>query len=623
MLVPDEYFCNSTFTRTLLSMASSNDGDSYTYVSLPSSPASIRVLIILPGLPGEEINCRLEIVAIDSLPDYKALSYAWGPPLFTKTIFIKGAPFLVTENLFVALQHLRHSTNKQTFWIDAICINQLNISERNAQVQIMTSIYSNASLVLVWLGKTDIHIDIAWKLLEKWWGGPLPQKITEDEYCGLSKIFETAAWWSRLWVTQEVIFASTVLIQCGNHTLPWELFAQAFQQTQELQTDIQKRLSRIMKSGISFQWNRLAHQFHKLGHKVQLQRLENYIENWGTGKKCADKRDVIYVMLNIVPLRDDEPQIIPDYSKTVYEVFMELTRHMLVYEHKLSTLCNTYYQHTTPLTTNDPYIPASWSIDWSRHRVFESLINYFPTPGVPVGTLFYHATLSTEVSAKTLFHPTNPNVLILNSVVFDTVVSITGSYNDNDPAPWQPLVRSWAPKDLAQRTYPSGEDPTEAYIRTIFRDASRHPFGMPKSRLPSSQLPTHKSLFDAWSTGSYDSVLDNTHRITDGNVVDMKDFILALGFSTRMWCFFTTSKGYFGLAQQGARVGDTICVVDGACTPLMVRTAEKEAREALASGETGPCWTRVSAAYVHGIMDGEVMEMVEKGEYTKEKILLI
>lgn len=38
------------------------------------------------------------------------------------------------------------------FWVDAICINQNDLEERSAQVQIMPQIYSKASCVIVWLG---------------------------------------------------------------------------------------------------------------------------------------------------------------------------------------------------------------------------------------------------------------------------------------------------------------------------------------------------------------------------------------------------------------------------------------------------------------------------------------
>jgi hypothetical protein len=37
-------------------------------------------------------------------------------------------------------------------WYDAVCIDQTNIQERNQQVQEMSKIYAQASLVRIWLG---------------------------------------------------------------------------------------------------------------------------------------------------------------------------------------------------------------------------------------------------------------------------------------------------------------------------------------------------------------------------------------------------------------------------------------------------------------------------------------
>jgi hypothetical protein len=42
-------------------------------------------------------------------------------------------------------------------WVDAICINQDDIEERNRQVKLMAFIYSRALAVLVWLGRPVSH----------------------------------------------------------------------------------------------------------------------------------------------------------------------------------------------------------------------------------------------------------------------------------------------------------------------------------------------------------------------------------------------------------------------------------------------------------------------------------
>lgn len=61
-----------------------------------------------------------------------------------------------------ARRHLRkekgHTRNlsvggrKMRVWIDAICINQVDNVEKDAQIALMTQIYSKAERTLVWLG---------------------------------------------------------------------------------------------------------------------------------------------------------------------------------------------------------------------------------------------------------------------------------------------------------------------------------------------------------------------------------------------------------------------------------------------------------------------------------------
>jgi hypothetical protein len=61
----------------------------------------------------------------------------------------------VTSNLDVALRYLRLKDQPRVLWIDAICINQHNIQERNKQVAQMRSIYQSARRVCIWPGEDD------------------------------------------------------------------------------------------------------------------------------------------------------------------------------------------------------------------------------------------------------------------------------------------------------------------------------------------------------------------------------------------------------------------------------------------------------------------------------------
>ncbi|KAF3766667.1 hypothetical protein M406DRAFT_53104, partial [Cryphonectria parasitica EP155] len=86
-------------------------------------------------------------------PTYEALSYCWGGQSLTQEIFCEGRRLMVTKNCESALRYFRPAVNGHVrrLWIDAICINQGDISEKSNQLQLMGEIYSGASRVLVWL----------------------------------------------------------------------------------------------------------------------------------------------------------------------------------------------------------------------------------------------------------------------------------------------------------------------------------------------------------------------------------------------------------------------------------------------------------------------------------------
>jgi len=79
--------------------------------------------------------------------DYVALSYTWGNADEISEIFINGKPIKVRPNLECALRVLREKGPIRAgmkVWIDALCLNQMDMDEKNAQVPRMREIYQRA-----------------------------------------------------------------------------------------------------------------------------------------------------------------------------------------------------------------------------------------------------------------------------------------------------------------------------------------------------------------------------------------------------------------------------------------------------------------------------------------------
>ncbi|KAF2680648.1 hypothetical protein K458DRAFT_280381, partial [Lentithecium fluviatile CBS 122367] len=88
---------------------------------------------------------------------YRALSYTWGSaasPSDMAHILIDGHSFPVGPNVLSFLR--RRWALKQVirgpFFIDAICIDQLNVTEKAAQVSFMNEVYRCADEVLIFVG---------------------------------------------------------------------------------------------------------------------------------------------------------------------------------------------------------------------------------------------------------------------------------------------------------------------------------------------------------------------------------------------------------------------------------------------------------------------------------------
>jgi hypothetical protein len=52
--------------------------------------------------------------------------------------------------------------------VDAICINQEDIPERNHQITLMRDIYESARQTVVWLGEAADDSGLAFQLIEAW-----------------------------------------------------------------------------------------------------------------------------------------------------------------------------------------------------------------------------------------------------------------------------------------------------------------------------------------------------------------------------------------------------------------------------------------------------------------------
>jgi hypothetical protein len=263
------------------------------------------------------IQCELHVVPIDAEEIYTAVSYVWGSSKQIQEVLLNGKPFGIAKNLYQLLTELATRRYSGCLWIDALCIDQSNILEKNHQVALMGKIYARAEKVLVWLGpgtndlyRALVHLqdfqDLNKRYLEDssiWNGLPMRGML---EFCDHE-------YWTRAWIVQEFLLAQSVEIWCGEISLDIQaisslLFVRDGTKILKERIDIvdSKPMRMVEKRRTVISWRQFFYPADLVGFGLL---------------KCYDPRDRIYSMLSIV---DPKGQILPDYSKTTSDLFEDL-----------------------------------------------------------------------------------------------------------------------------------------------------------------------------------------------------------------------------------------------------------------------------------------------------------
>lgn len=202
----------------------------YVYPPLDHAAANpIRFLDLLPSKLDGTICCELhddQLVA-NSEP-YEALSYTWGPEEPTYFIQLNGHQTSIRENLhgFLKVMSELHPGGYRRLWIDALCIDQSNVHERNQQVGQMGRVFSDARTTFIWLGPSNEASDIAFSDFER-----VRQKYDETSPSISSSFMKSLVidqhfefsilellkrdYWTRVWIIQELFLATHGHVMCG------------------------------------------------------------------------------------------------------------------------------------------------------------------------------------------------------------------------------------------------------------------------------------------------------------------------------------------------------------------------------------------------------------------------
>ena len=322
----------------------------FQYQPLPDGN-HFRVLALEPGNADSPLSCKLEVVSVQDArqSEYEALSYAWGRSDEALRPFISchDKCLRLTSNLQSALRHIRSEKEVTTLWVDQICINQEDLEERSQQVYLISSIYSAAKRVIIWLGDADNSSSQAMKLIPVLYynlrlhfesqgtnfykNTPYGKRLegTEFIFPGLESSLWTTLmhllereWFQRVWVAQEATANSETIVCCGQDQIAWSILINLLHLL-DTQMHAAQRLTRRGQVSDSISFLKILRAFASDSSETHSQDLLTVIKAFGE-QLSTDPRDRVFAVLGFV--QDFKGiSLVPSYALDVKDVFFNLT----------------------------------------------------------------------------------------------------------------------------------------------------------------------------------------------------------------------------------------------------------------------------------------------------------
>ncbi|KAM0211213.1 hypothetical protein ACHAQI_005513 [Fusarium lateritium] len=399
------------------------------YEDLSAKSREIRLLKILPDSGSGFVEC--ELLPSTSLhrvyQQYRALSYCAGDARNTKPVLVNEARCNVFANLHHALTVVRNHWKTHGYqeelllWVDQICINQANLTERSHQVGFMRDVYYGAKQTFICLSTTDTKgLGLKWfaelwrELVDDYYqkfaqdtgmllddgrnmdaraGSPmystdissdatrgfLHMKITEQTFIsGLAKFCDVlrSPWWGRAWVFQEFMMSSRPTFLFGQHAMPFKEIMGLLPELCTLALEILSGSDTPYRSEFIRELRRSHYrptQIHEAitvvlriflsGTEWQRTADLKLLLMYTQKSQATDPRDKIYSMIG---LAHTGYEIIPNYApeNDLHKVLVETTRRIISFENSLEILS---YLPRGSLKQNRNDILPSWVVDWTRN----------------------------------------------------------------------------------------------------------------------------------------------------------------------------------------------------------------------------------------------------------------
>ena len=633
----------------------SADSGSYNYEEFVTD-GSIRLLNLAPASSlSTDLHCKLITSTLSSTTTYEALSYVWGSSEKPETLHLGTGSLKITHALATALRRLQLPNQFRLLWVDAVCINQSNITERSQQVAQMAKIYRTAARVVAWLGEDEgsaldmrSMLSLSQKAAEIGLKSPREgnRDILRDYVYGRSErinwmmsvmsevknsrfvLIYTSTWFTRMWIVQEALLAKHLILRYGADSLEWDDFEKIMMLVQAVNVEIRLPVP-DRDSFVKHAWSLVEIRDHwrrsLQGNPNPAQEITYYMHQLRR-RSCKDDRDRIFALQGLLPVRS-QTLIEPNYEKSVVCIHIELARNQLklgnigllydagLWKRKAFQLPDIGGDSSSEASLSE-YLPT-WVPDHRNETTFQELAEmkfggYFGAdPRVQP-----QLDLSKE-----------PYRLATQATLIDIVTYIQPAFFMHDPTIWTSdilmffMCRQFC-KDLKRtfdthldgRRYPTNKDPIVGFANALIGDSTSRDFEENRDPLALWEIYEKCSLNEdgeVYRAMQKEAKMPKDRKDVKGVGVEFyselsKDGSIAWNYHhhlltifRRHW-FFISDDGYAGLAPLGSQPDtDVLAFIDGANVPFVLRDLGDDATDLVL---VGPC-------YIYGLMDAEMAKM--------------
>ncbi|KAK4221303.1 hypothetical protein QBC38DRAFT_134839 [Podospora fimiseda] len=602
--------------------------------------------------------------------DYIAMSYTWGDPTPEHTILLNGHEVKVRTNLYTMLEQLRTSPELKRpsikIWIDALCIDQDDHAEKEIQVGKMDLVYKNALSVCVWLGPppSTNAFNAALDVAQEWLTGhrdtatkdmpDLFRNTTELVFNALrtvSTALVNLPYWARLWTTQELVLATSLMFWYGDRRFTPQdikILSRAPESWSMMNTKTPNPPNSIYVSRANILkdagWK---HSMNKLSFRDRRPGSTDAIDMGLTiqiSRNClaTDPRDKVYGILALLPVQLAKTiRLSYSSSQTAWDTYTDFSRSWILHAGNLN-IWNYFFDALHFTVSGDTHLP-SWVFDLGA-QAHDATLPICSTSGVMPDGLDFHGRANADRRQKPTFSH-DGRILYCEGIIIDEVKSLSFSYIQST----QEQALSSYFRQFGLETAHSQPIQPQSFVDEHTKAALARVIHMdPEYDYLSSDGCLLNLFWRSETNSALHTMIDTTQAEEDINE-SMARAATKLALATAhavlhqnsnfkirgipLQAFFTSPDGRFrpngtterdlrklalgrfcttkgekiGKVPERTEIGDKIVVIFACNSPVVVR-------------RKGDHYRVLGTCFVDGLMMGEAVGMLERGEVKAEMI---